>query len=121
MPARTSSSGVTFSSSSSGRPASTVTSAVISFVIEAIGSTAWTFFSNSTSLVSWSTTSATWLFNCSGSPLCERPASWPSDGRSGARSARTLRLDWRRADWAGMVPFTRWADFALATVVEACD
>ena len=89
MPARTSSSGVTFSSSSSGRPASTVTSAVISFVIEAIGSTAWTFFSNSTSLVSWSTTSATWLFNCSGSPLCGQPG----ELALGGAQRRTFRAD----------------------------
>jgi len=50
------SSAVTVSFSSSGRPASTTTRAVISFVMDAMGNTACGFFENNTSLVFWSIT-----------------------------------------------------------------
>jgi hypothetical protein len=54
---------VTVSGSSSESCASVTTSAVISLVIDAIGSTACGFLLNSTSSVSWSTTSATLDFS----------------------------------------------------------
>ena len=69
--------------SSSGCRASVTTNAVISLVIEAIGSTAWLFLLNSTSLVSWSSTSATLDFRSSSSPPACNPESWPNDSLRG--------------------------------------
>jgi hypothetical protein len=78
--------------SSSDRFASVTTSAVISLVSEAIGSTACEFLLNRTSLVSWSTTRATLDFSSSGSSASRSPASWPNEGRWGTtRAARTER------------------------------
>ena len=63
--------------------ASLTTKAVISLVIDAIGSTACEFLLNKISFVSWSSTSATLDLRSSGSLAACRPLIWPKDGRAG--------------------------------------
>jgi len=67
--------------SSIDRWASLITMAVISFVSDAIGSTACSFLENRTSRVSWSITRATLDFRSSSSSVACRPASLPYEGR----------------------------------------
>ena len=53
---------------------------VIRLVIDAMGTTAWSFLLNNTSLVSWSITSATLDFRASASCSPCKPASCPNEG-----------------------------------------
>ena len=78
----------TSSGSSRDSPASTTTRAVISLVMEAIGSTASGFLLKRTSSVCLSMTSATLDFRSSGSAVSCSPVIWPTDGarRTGARA-----------------------------------
>ena len=101
------SSSVTWSISSIGALDSTTTMAVMSLVSEAIGSTAWEFLLNSTSEVSWSTTSATLDFRSSGSRVACSPPAWPKDNRRGSvtGTGRTARLATLRTLPAWAFPF----------------
>ncbi|SPK70300.1 exported hypothetical protein [Cupriavidus taiwanensis] len=83
------SSSVMVSTSSIGRRESITTSAVMSLVIDAIGSTAPAFFWNSTSLEFWSITSATLERRARASSVSRRPMASPSDGLEGVNAART--------------------------------
>jgi hypothetical protein len=82
---------VIVSTSSSDTLDSATTSAVISLVIDAIGSTAPGFLLNRTSLVSWSITRATLDFRSSGSSLSCRPSTWPTLGRAGTTGCNATR------------------------------
>jgi hypothetical protein len=62
---------------------SSTTIAVISFEIDAIGTTACEFLSNSGSPVFWSTTYATLERSASASGVSCRPNAWPTVGRRG--------------------------------------
>ncbi|SOY43920.1 exported hypothetical protein [Cupriavidus taiwanensis] len=83
------SSSVMVSTSSIGRRESITTSAVISLVIDAIGSTALAFFWNSTSLEFWSITRATLERKARASSVSRRPMASPSEGLDGINAART--------------------------------
>ena len=86
---------VTVRTSSSGSSASVTTRAVISLVIEAIGSTACGFLLKSTSPVSWSTTSATLDFSDSGSGVARSPCFCPYDSTGGAARTVLRAVDFR--------------------------
>jgi hypothetical protein len=104
--------------SSSDCWASVTTSAVISLVSEAIGSTASEFLLKRTSSVSWSSTSAALDLRSSASCVERNPAIWPYDGRAGTTATERMRLMLRAEGWTETAAV--FADrFFFATPVAA--
>ena len=109
--------------SSIGNLASVTNTPVINLVIDAIGSTACSFFLNKTSLVSWSMTKATLDFKSKES--CEecRPAVLPKEGRTGTAAnfifAR-LPAGFFAAIFTGALLIRCFFAFAFWCVTAAC-